>query len=409
MTDYREWPAGFYRGDRLTYSQGWIRAMKKRFVIACDGTWNRLDAPHPTNVAKLVQAVLPRDDKGVPQIVLHLDGVGAGRGTGAVAQRIDRVLGGAFGWGLDARIAEAYTILVLNYAPGDEIFIFGYSRGAYTARSLAGMIRNCGILERRHAGMVGRAMELYRLDDPLKKKPDDDASLSFRAKYSAHVTTGQNERAWRRRQPGYTEPQTPPVELGAQYIGVWDTVGALGIPEGLTVSRLLNTRYLFHNTELSRTVKAARHAVAIDERRRTFEPALWVNLHKFAGTGVHLEQWFPGEHGSVGGGGEVTGLSDGALVWVLEGAMEQGLALNAEMLTAWRKGADFRAPLSAVSRRTLAGFFTGVVSKDRAGPGAVAGVSAPARERWRALDYRPKPLTPLAAELDRKPAEAEAA
>ena len=381
----------------------------KRFVIACDGTWNRLDAPRPTNVAKLVQAVLPSDAKGVPQIVVHLDGVGAGRGTGAVAQRIDRVLGGAFGWGLNERIAEAYTFLMLNYAPGDEIFIFGYSRGAYTARSLAGMIRNCGILERRHAGRVGDAMALYRLDDPLEKKPDDDASLTFRADFSAHVTTGKNERAWRK-EHGYAEPMTPPVELGAQFIGVWGTVGALGIPEGLTLSSLLNEGYKFHDTKLSSTVKAARHAVAIDERRRTFEPALWKNLHEFAGTGVHLEQWFPGDHGSVGGGGEVSGLSDGALVWVLEGAQAQGLALNAGLLDAWRKGADFCAPLSAVGRRTLAGIFTGVRRGDREGPGAVAGVAGPAGERWRKLaDYRPKPLGHLAAELDRAPAEAEPA
>ena len=263
----------------------------KRFVIASDGTWNRLDAPRPTNVAKLVQAVLPSDAKGVPQIVLHLDGVGAGRGTGAVAQRIDRVLGGAFGWGLNERIAEAYTFLVLNYAPGDEIFIFGYSRGAYTARSLAGMIRNCGILERRHAGRVADAMALYRLTG-IPKKPDDDASLTFRAEFAAHVTTGANELAWRK-EHGYAEPVTPPVALGAQYIGVWDTVGALGIPEGLTVSRLLNRRYMFHDTNLSKSVRAARHAVAIDERRSTFPATPWTNLHEFAATGVHLESGSP--------------------------------------------------------------------------------------------------------------------
>ena len=106
----------------------------------------------------------------------------------------------------------------------------------------------------------------------------------------------------------------------------------------------------------------------------------------------------------------MSGLSDGALVWVLEGAQAQGLALNPGLLDAWRKGADAGAPLRSVSRRTLAGIFTGIRRMDREGPRAVAGVSAVARERWRTLpDYRPKPLEHLAAELDRAPAEAEAA
>jgi len=120
----------------------------KRIVIASDGTWSRLDAPHPTNVAKLAQAVLPQAPDGVAQITCHLDGVGTGRGTGRLARGIDRMLGGLFGTGLTETIEEAYRFLVLTYAPGDEIYLFGFSRGAFSARSLAGLIRNCGILDR---------------------------------------------------------------------------------------------------------------------------------------------------------------------------------------------------------------------------------------------------------------------
>ena len=121
----------------------------KRIVIACDGTWKRIDAPDPTNVARLAQAVLPVAPGRVPQIVCHLDGVGTGQGTGRVSRALDRALGGAFGQGLMASVAAAYRFLVFTWAPGDEIQLFGFSRGAYTARSLAGLIRNVGILPRR--------------------------------------------------------------------------------------------------------------------------------------------------------------------------------------------------------------------------------------------------------------------
>ena len=134
----------------------------KRIVIACDGTWNRLDAARQTNVAKLVEAVLPAAEDGVPQVVCHLDGVGSGRGTGRVARALDRALGGTLGLGLEATLAEAYRFLVLTYAPGDDIHLLGFSRGAYTARSLAGLIRCCGILERAHADAVPAALARYQ-------------------------------------------------------------------------------------------------------------------------------------------------------------------------------------------------------------------------------------------------------
>ena len=145
----------------------------KRIVIACDGTWNRLDAERQTNVAKLAEAVLPAGPDGVAQVVCHLDGVGSGRGTGRLARALDRALGGTMGFGLEATLAEAYRFLVFAYAPGDEIHLFGFSRGAYTARSLAGLIRNCGILERRHAEAIPLALALYRARTP-EAGPDSD-------------------------------------------------------------------------------------------------------------------------------------------------------------------------------------------------------------------------------------------
>ena len=252
----------------------------KRIIIACDGTWNRLDAEHPTNVAKLARAVLPVAPDGAAQVTCHLDGVGSGRGTGWLARATDRALGGLLGLGLLANIADAYRFLVFAYAPGDEIYLFGFSRGAFTARSLAGLIRNCGILERAHAGAIPEALALYRARS-AETGPDSDAACAFRARHAAHVTTGGAEIGWRaaRGLPAGTP-------LGLAYLGVWDTVGALGVPGHLRLAALANRGLAFHDTALSRGVRAARHAVAIDERRRTFPPTLWDNLAVLnAGTG----------------------------------------------------------------------------------------------------------------------------
>ena len=106
----------------------------RRLIICCDGSWHRLASRYPTNVVKLAQAVKRRDGKRVPQVVHYAEGVGAGNKSR---------LAGILGLGLDEDIREAYTFLALNYEPGDEVFLFGFSRGAYTVRSLAGLIHCC--------------------------------------------------------------------------------------------------------------------------------------------------------------------------------------------------------------------------------------------------------------------------
>ena len=135
--------------------------------------------------------------------------------------------------------------------------------------------------------------------------------------------------AWPRLARPFTQP---PVDLSIRYLGVWDTVGSLGIPRLLPISIGLNAQYEFHDTALSRCVAHARHAVAIDERRAPFTPTLWNNVDAFNTPGTRprvAQQWFPGDHGGVGGGG-ARGLSNCALMWVLEGAELTGLALARE-------------------------------------------------------------------------------
>ncbi len=367
----------------------------KRIVIASDGTWNRLDAEYPTNVAKLAQAVLPEGPDGVPQIICHLDGVGTGRGTGWLARGIDRMLGGAFGEGLTETIEEAYRFLVFTYAPGDEIYLFGYSRGAFSARSLAGLIRNCGIVDRAQAAAIPDALALYwaRTAD---SGPDSPRALAFRAAHAAQVTTGAGEAAWRAERG---LPAGMPLRLG--YLGVWDTVGALGMPSYLTAARWLNRGLAFHDTSLSWIVQAARHAVAIDERRRTFPPTLWDNvgaLNAEASGAPYAQAWFPGDHGGVGGGRAVTALSDEALLWVAEGAAAVGLALDTETMAAWRAGRDCLGPLRAPAGR-LRGLLA-LACRDRSGPASLAEVAEAAVRRWHAdPGYRPRTLRGVAGAL----------
>jgi uncharacterized protein (DUF2235 family) len=203
--------------------------------------------------------------------------------------------GGAFGSGLDNNIEDAYRFLVDNFDEGDEVFVFGFSRGAYTARSLVGLIRKCGLLEKINAERFDDAYALYR----DKTHPEDVVPRRFRMTYSR--------------------------EILVRFIGVWDTVGAMGIPvQGLR--RLTRRRYEFHDLELSKIVLNAYHAVAIDERREIFRPTLWEHTPK---PGQQLEQiWFAGSHSDVGGGSPSSGLSDLALQWLMRKAEGCGLAFS---------------------------------------------------------------------------------
>jgi uncharacterized protein (DUF2235 family) len=139
----------------------------KRYAIFCDGTWNSAAAEHPTNVVKLAQSVDKTGATRTTQVVLYIQGVGTG-GGGPLTRWVDKVGGGAFGWGLTENIEEAYRALIFGYSPGDEIFIFGFSRGAYTARSLAGLIRASSILEPRHVAQIpGRSSAIA----PMRPRP----------------------------------------------------------------------------------------------------------------------------------------------------------------------------------------------------------------------------------------------
>ncbi|MDF7777254.1 DUF2235 domain-containing protein [Sphingomonas sp. AOB5] len=294
--------------------------MAKRIAFCFDGTWNKIDGDHPTNVARVAQSISRYDDKGVPQIIYYDEGVGT--------TTTSRWTGGILGHGLRENIIEAYHFLVLNYEPGDQIYVFGFSRGAYTARSFVGLLRNCGIISRRSLDHIRDAVEHYA-NRAKEASPNSEASRQFRFKHCPKLCL-PGDLAWRKRT--YPKASTDLTELRIAYLGVWDTVGALGVPQHLRLlSRLFNRKFAFHDTTLSGVVERARHAVAVDEKRKTFEPALWSNLDELNGDAKkpRYEQFFfPGVHGAVGGGGPLRGLSDSALEWIFHGAEMQDLVFD---------------------------------------------------------------------------------
>jgi uncharacterized protein (DUF2235 family) len=274
--------------------------MSKRLVICCDGTWNTPDEvdqgqPVATNVTKLALAAASQDGTGTEQRMFYGKGVGTAR--------YEHVLGGGLGVGLSQKIKDAYTFVVDNFEANDELFLFGFSRGAYTARSLAGFIRNAGILKRAHAIRLEEAYELYRSRSQATRPRSTEAQL-FRKTYSR--------------------------ESRIKFIGVWDTVGALGIPTLPTPAALRN-RWVFHDVTLSTWVDNAFHALALDERRKPFEPTLWDQADDAPPTQVLEQVWFSGAHSNVGGGYHDAGLSDIALVWLMNKARGCGLAFDEQL------------------------------------------------------------------------------
>lgn len=326
----------------------------KRLIVCCDGTWNSPEQHHVTNVVRTARAVLAADDYGVPQIVFYDWGIGSYSG---------KLTGGMLGAGIDKNIQDAYRFLVHNYLPGDEVFLFGFSRGAYTARSLVGLIRNAGLLRKINADLIPKAYALYR----QPAQPDAPSAVRFREAHS-----------WEK------------WEVRIAFIGVWDTVGALGVPSQIVRRMGGNQRHAFHDTSLSGIIDHACHAVAIDEQRVDFEPALWTRLPK---PGQVIEQqWFAGVHGDVGGGNGDSGLSDTALEWIWSQAERQGLALDDN----YRRQAVKPNPLGKLHRSWTGMYRMKGRRRRPLGelPPELEGTHPSVRQRYEGMpSYRPRNLT----------------
>ncbi len=276
----------------------------KRLVVCCDGTWNKPDNETVTNVEKIARTVQtdPPAAGGVQQLVYYISGVGTS------SYEADRLLGGAFGFALFQHVIACYRFLAQYYEPGEEIFIIGFSRGAYTARSLGGMIATVGLLTRIALveERLPEAVHLYqRTKMPAGEIGESTDEFKHDHCHAAKVT----------------------------FLGVFDTVGALGVPgfEWKTPK--------FHNVQLSDQVLCARQALAIDETRMKFAPTFW---EAPSAPGVESgpvtedprvkQVWFEGDHSDIGGGHPETGLSDTTLLWMAKEAHAAGLVFDPALL-----------------------------------------------------------------------------
>ncbi len=275
-------------------------------VICADGTWNRpeedIEKDFPTNVLKLARAVKPSAD-GVKQHVFYDWGLGSYHNS---------VSAGATGRGIHKNILDGYRYIVQNYDPDDHIYLFGFSRGAYTVRALSGLINNCGILKRADANLISQAWKIYK-SPSSKNQPNAEAATFF---LENHCHTSRK----------------------VHFVGVWDTVGALGIP--FSLMGLLDRHDEFYDTKMGSNVSIARHALAIDEKREDFEPTVWTSR-----PGVDLKQvWFAGVHSDIGGSyppDKQTGIraSDAPLEWMLDEATRAGLEIESHIRTTLTDGA----------------------------------------------------------------------
>ncbi len=262
----------------------------KNLVFLCDGTANEL-APHPTigkkNPATNVGHLYRRLSQSADQVARYEPGVGTFSAFGVNnAGWIGVWMGKLFGYGLDENMANGYRFLMEHYEPGDRIFLFGFSRGAYAVRALSGMLETCGLLERRHAHRLREVAQLY-----AHKDRHEEAAI-FREHFSQDVTV--------------------------HFMGVWDTVDSLGY---------LYQNRKFFTGELSPIVTHGYHALAIDEKRPKFEPLLWdesrIRPHQ-----TIVQTWFRGAHADVGGGYKDRRLAEVSLQWMSDHAEREGLDLK---------------------------------------------------------------------------------
>ena len=305
--------------------------MPKRIIVCSDGTGNTAIKGRGTNVFKLFEAVDldgHRFDAAVtPQIAIYDDGVGTEQFKPL------KIFGGATGWGLSRNVKHLYKELARVYDPGDEIYMFGFSRGAFTIRTLVGFIATCGLV------------------DPEKLNPKTFRNLrSTVAKAYRAYRRCYRPWLWRcspsRQETPASSSRTPiPVsgDVKVRFVGVWDTVDAVGLPFHL--SDVLNAaiyQFKFPDRGLSPIVQRACHALAIDDQRQSFHPLMWKETPEDRSRISQV--WFAGAHSNVGGGYPKQGMSLVALDWLLTQAEqagvpfgEHGLRLNANERQSFRE------------------------------------------------------------------------
>jgi uncharacterized protein (DUF2235 family) len=304
----------------------------KHIVLCSDGTGNTAIKGRGTNVFKLFEAVdvIGHKDDGrqIPQIAFYDDGVGTEGFT------LLKLLGGMAGWGLSRNVKELYTALARVYEPGDKLFLFGFSRGAFTVRTLAGMITRCGIVDvacpalRAKAALDRAVNTIYR---------------AYRQRYATHLGKLLWGDTSPKALPFSQAPRVSPADIARhdniaiEFLGVWDTVDAVGLPFHL--ADMINDvfwRFKFPDPCLHPRVKHACHALAIDDERHSFTPVLWDEAAEQETPGRIEQVWFAGVHSNVGGGYPRQGMSLVSLDWMMSKAAAHGLRFLPEVRALYR-------------------------------------------------------------------------
>jgi uncharacterized protein (DUF2235 family) len=344
---------------------------KRRLAVFLDGTWNAVD--DNTNVWRLKSLCSSKSGDGSEQRVYYEIGVNG-------------LIGGLFGKGLDKVITDAYEWLIEHYHADDEIFIFGFSRGAFAARSLAGLIAKCGLLK------PGAALGLKQLYDRYKRA--DEETIWFLQEN--HVRVTDTEQKWLLK---YSQP------IHIKVVAVWDTVGALGVPFG-NIPGISRSTFGWLHTGLRVPIENAYHALAVDERRADFQPTLWTT-HKDPKEEAKTprkfdaveQRWFVGAHANVGGGCVSDPIAQIPLRWMMNKASAHGLTFKVDVEL---DDGVLKAPISDSYREFVFGLyhlvrkpFSRVIGQPTWDSGTQSNINetidASVFDRWRADPaYRPR-------------------
>ena len=319
--------------------------MSKNIILCSDGTGNQAIKGRGTNVFKIYEAI--DRHHSTPQFAFYDDGVGT------ESFKLLAMLGGAFGFGLSRNVRDLYTHLARIYKPGDNIYLFGFSRGAYTVRTLAGFITKCGVLdiEKCENGKdvthyIEGAYKAYRRDYKTITSRVWDALFSWFTHWRYGFTEVDEFIPFT-----HEEGKTP-----VRFIGVWDTVSAVGVPI-IGIAELVDTlfyKFKFPNHTLDSKVKQACHAISIDDKRKTFHPELW---EQDKNIDERIQQvWFSGVHSNVGGGYPKQGMSLVALDWMIKKAHAAGIQFIEHDALSYQQHADVHDKLYD-SRSGLAAYY----------------------------------------------------
>ncbi|KAF2132662.1 hypothetical protein P153DRAFT_382281 [Dothidotthia symphoricarpi CBS 119687] len=316
----------------------------RRLVVCCDGTWQSSVSGRenvPSNVTKLCRLIarigLERDNpsKKWHQVVYYDSGIG----TGDISQFESGWQGGT-GAGLAENVIEAYNFIVMNYEPGDEIFCFGFSRGAYTARAVAGLVSDIGVMRPIDMEFFPEVYRAYTTNEKgfefretkawewfVKGKLSKEGEQLEKAGTKFLDDEKFQAEVWEI--PPHGELAINPASRRVKVVGVWDTVGSLGVPDVIGIDNAdKRLQFGFHNVKLSQNIEHAYQALALNERRESFRPTLWYIPYGMTEDVPDLKQvWFPGVHINCGGGsddcqkdmeGDLENISMATLTWMLQ-------------------------------------------------------------------------------------------